>query len=132
VLAAGDGQVVRAGWGGGYGNLLEVRHRNGIVTRYGHLRGFARGVRVGSRVTQGQVIAYVGSTGLSSGPHLHYEFRVNGVARDPMKVDLEAGEPIAAAVRGAFEVERDRLRPLLDGVAPAPLAAGQLRGETAN
>ena len=129
VLAAGDGQVVRAAWGGGYGNLVEVRHVNGIVTRYGHLRGFASGVRAGARVTQGQVIAYVGSTGLSSGPHLHYEFRINGVARDPMKVDLGAGEPLAASARPAFEMERDRLRLLLDGVRPAPLAAVEVRGE---
>jgi murein DD-endopeptidase MepM/ murein hydrolase activator NlpD len=90
------------------------------VTRYAHLRGFARGIRPGARVTQGQVLAYVGSTGLSSGPHLHYEFRVNGVARDPMKMDAEAGEPVAVARRAEFEAERDRLRSALDGV-PQPV-----------
>jgi murein DD-endopeptidase MepM/ murein hydrolase activator NlpD len=132
VLAAGDGQVIRAAWSGGYGNLVEVRHRNGIVTRYGHLRSYASGVRAGARVTQGQVIAYVGSTGLSNGPHLHYEFRVNGVARDPMKVDPAAGEPLTASARPAFQVERDRLRLLLDGVTPAPLAAVEVRGAATN
>ena len=68
-MAAGDGVVLRAGRAGGYGNLIELRHRNGITTRYGHLRGFARGMRAGARVEQGQTIGYVGSTGLASGPH---------------------------------------------------------------
>ncbi|MEO7984968.1 MAG: M23 family metallopeptidase [Gemmatimonadales bacterium] len=109
VLAAGDGVVSRAGWAGGYGNLIELRHRNGIVTRYGHLRGFARNVRAGARVSQGQVIGYVGSTGLATGPHLHYEFRVNGAARDPRRVATGNGEPIPGALRGVFERERERL-----------------------
>ena len=81
VMAAGDGVVLRAGWNGGYGNLVELRHLNGITTRYGHLRGIARKVHRGSRVEQGQIIGYVGSTGLATGPHLHYEFRMNGVAK---------------------------------------------------
>ena len=93
VMAAGDGVVLRAGRAGGYGNLIELRHRNGITTRYGHLRGFARGIRGGARVTQGQTIGYVGSTGLASGPHLHYEFRVNGVAKDSRRVELGNGAP---------------------------------------
>jgi murein DD-endopeptidase MepM/ murein hydrolase activator NlpD len=113
VMAAGDGVVLRAGRAGGYGNLIELRHRNGIITRYGHLRGFARGVRSGARVSQGQTIGYVGSTGLASGPHLHYEFRVNGVARDSRRVALGNGAPIAERDREAFEQERDRLQALL-------------------
>ncbi len=115
VMAAGDGVVQRAGWGGGYGNLIELRHRNGITTRYGHLRGFARGVRPGARVTQGQTIGFVGSTGLASGPHLHYEFRVNGIAKDSRRVELGNGAPIAPAERAAFGRERDRLTGLLGG-----------------
>lgn len=83
VMAAGDGVVTRAGWGGGYGNLIEIRHRNGIVTRYGHLRAFARKIRAGSRVAQGEVIGYVGSTGLATGPHLHFEVRLSGNPVDP-------------------------------------------------
>jgi murein DD-endopeptidase MepM/ murein hydrolase activator NlpD len=113
VMAAGDGVVLRAGWAGGYGNLIELRHRSGITTRYGHLRGFARGVRAGARVQQGQIIGYVGSTGLASGPHLHYEFRVNGVAKDSRRVDLGNGAPISPGQRPAFELERDRLLLLL-------------------
>jgi murein DD-endopeptidase MepM/ murein hydrolase activator NlpD len=109
VMAAGDGVVVRAGRAGGYGNLIEIRHRNGITTRYGHLRGFARGVRSGARVQQGQTIGYVGSTGLATGPHLHYEFRVNGVAKDSRRVELGNGAPISPRQRSAFEQERDRL-----------------------
>jgi murein DD-endopeptidase MepM/ murein hydrolase activator NlpD len=113
VMAAGDGVVLRAGRAGGYGNLVELRHRNGIVTRYGHLRGFARGIRAGTRVTQGQTIGYVGSTGLASGPHLHYEFRVNGVPKDARRVELGNGTPLGAADREAFERQRDSLLALL-------------------
>ena len=115
VMAAGDGVVLRAGRAGGYGNLIELRHRNGITTRYGHLRGFARGIRGGARVSQGQTIGYVGSTGLASGPHLHYEFRVNGVAKDSRRVALGNGAPLPDAEREAFGLERDRLKALLDG-----------------
>ncbi len=121
VMAAGDGVVLRAGWAGGYGNLIELRHRNGITTRYGHLRGFARGIRPGVRVIQGQIIGYVGSTGLASGPHLHYEFRVNGVAKDSRRVGLGNGAPIAAAERPGFEQERERLEEML--TARYPLSA---------
>jgi murein DD-endopeptidase MepM/ murein hydrolase activator NlpD len=122
VMAAGDGVVIRAGRAGGYGNLVELRHRNGITTRYGHLRGFARGIRGGARVTQGQTIGYVGSTGLASGPHLHYEFRVNGVARDSRRVELGNGAPVPEADRESFERERDRLKALLEGSPPDAIA----------
>ena len=113
VMAAGDGIVVRAGRAGGYGNLVELRHRNGITTRYGHLRGFARNVRRGARVEQGQIIGYVGSTGLATGPHLHYEFRMNGVPKDSRRVKLGSGSPVAPQDREAFARERDRLLILL-------------------
>jgi murein DD-endopeptidase MepM/ murein hydrolase activator NlpD len=113
VMAAGNGVVTKAGFGGGYGNLIEVRHGNGITTRYGHLRGFARGIHAGARVSQGEVIGFVGSTGLATGPHLHYEFRVNGVARDSRRVNLGTGAAVAAALRPAFEGERDRVLGLL-------------------
>ncbi len=116
VMAAGDGVVIRAGRAGGYGNLVELRHRNGITTRYGHLRGFARGIRAGRRVEQGQAIGYVGSTGLASGPHLHYEFRVNGLAKDARRVNLGNGAPIGKAEREAFERQRDSLVARLSAV----------------
>jgi murein DD-endopeptidase MepM/ murein hydrolase activator NlpD len=127
VMAAGDGVVLRAGWAGGYGNLIELRHLNGIITRYGHLRGFARNVRRGARVGQGQTIGYVGSTGLATGPHLHYEFRVNGVARDSRNVKLGNGTPVEPAARAEFEQQRDRLVTLLRQATPSvPALAGQM------
>ena len=122
VMAAGDGVVIRAGRAGGYGNLIELRHRNGITTRYGHLRGFARGIRGGARVQQGQTIGFVGSTGLASGPHLHYEFRVNGVARDSRRVELGNGAPIQAGLRAEFVRERDQLLTQLRGHIPQSIA----------
>lgn len=94
VMATGDGVVVQAGVNGGYGNMLEIRHPNGFRTRYGHLQGFADGVRSGTRVRQGQVVAYVGSSGLATGPHLHYELRRNGEARDPLAIELPPGDPV--------------------------------------
>jgi murein DD-endopeptidase MepM/ murein hydrolase activator NlpD len=128
VMAAGNGVVLRAGWAGGYGNLVELRHLNGITTRYGHLRGVARNIRRGVRVEQGQTIGYVGSTGLASGPHLHYEFRVNGLAKDSRRVKIGAGTPVASGDREAFELQRDRLLGLLRqpaGAAVKPDAIAQ-------
>jgi len=133
VMAAGDGTVLRAGWVGGYGNLIELRHLNGITTRYGHLRGFARKLRRGVRVEQGQVIGYVGATGLASGPHLHYEFRINGVAKDSRRVKIGGGAPVPHADRQAFEQERDRLTALLrqpTGAAAPSDAIAQQAAET--
>jgi len=118
VMAAGDGTVVKAGWSGGYGNLVELRHANGISTRYGHLSRIE--VRVGQRVKQVDLIGRVGSTGLSTGPHLHYEFRVGGVARDPRSVKAGAGTPVPAAEKAEFERERSRLAAIL--YPPQPLA----------
>jgi murein DD-endopeptidase MepM/ murein hydrolase activator NlpD len=133
VMAAGDGIVLRAGRAGGYGNLIELRHVNGITTRYGHLRGFARGIRRGVRVVQGQTIGYVGSTGLATGPHLHYEFRENGIAKDSRRVTLGTGTPVPARDRAEFEKERDRLLLLLEqSGAPAsePSAIARQAAET--
>jgi murein DD-endopeptidase MepM/ murein hydrolase activator NlpD len=127
VMAAGDGVVARREWSGGYGNLVELRHANGIVTRYGHLRAFAVGLHPGQRVSQGEVIGYVGSTGLATGPHLHYEFRVNGVSRDPHTADLGTGEPVPPAYLRDFERERARLGALLTWPeGPVPALAGVL------
>ena len=125
VLAAGDGTIQMAGWSGGYGWMIEIRHRNGITTRYAHLRGYATGIRSGARVTQGHVVGYVGSSGLATSAHLHYEFRQNGAARDPSRIDLGNGEPIPAAEAAAFRAERDRLRGLLFPPKPSspPIAA---------
>ena len=133
VMAAGDGIVLRAGRAGGYGNLIELRHLNGITTRYGHLRGFARNIRRGVRVTQGQTIGYVGSTGLATGPHLHYEFRMNGIAKDSRRVNLGNGAPIAASERATFEQQRNRLLALLhqpDSTAAPPSSIARQAAET--
>ena len=110
VRAIGDGVVVRQGWGNGYGNMLEIRHRNGYVTRYGHLSRFSAHVRVGTHVGIGQVVAFVGSTGLSTGPHLHFEVLVNGQQRDPrVALKQTGGDPIPASERASFSQVRDRL-----------------------
>jgi len=123
VRAAGDGIVSRREWSDGYGNLVELRHANGITTRYGHLQGFAQGIAPGARVSQGEVIGYVGSTGLATGPHLHYEFRINGVARDPRDADLGTGNPVPLASHRDFDRERAHLAALLAGEGTALAAA---------
>ncbi len=116
VRAIGDAVVIKASWGGGYGNVLELRHRNGYVTRYGHLRGFAKGIRPGVRVNIAQTVAYVGTTGLSTGPHLHFEVLINGVQRDS-RVALKsiAGDPILRSERAEFDARRERLLASLSG-----------------
>jgi murein DD-endopeptidase MepM/ murein hydrolase activator NlpD len=127
VRAIGDGVVVFAGRKAGYGNVVDVRHRNGYVSRYGHLRGFARGLRTGARVGVGQTIAYVGMTGLATAPHLHFEMLVGGVQRDSRVVlrQLKGGEPIPSGERGAFERVRSRLLASID--ARLPQSAGRMR-----
>jgi murein DD-endopeptidase MepM/ murein hydrolase activator NlpD len=102
VLATADGVVLSAGVRGGYGNAIEIRHGGGVVTLYGHLSGFAPGVRAGSRVRQGEPIAYVGATGWATGPHLHYEFKLAGIHQDPLKVALPKAEPVPAHLRAHF------------------------------
>jgi len=102
VMATADGVVVYRGRKGGYGNLVEIRHPNGFRTRYGHLKGFARAVKLGTRVHQGDVIGYVGATGLATGPHLHYEMIRGGRQIDPLVVALPAGDPVPADDRGRW------------------------------
>jgi murein DD-endopeptidase MepM/ murein hydrolase activator NlpD len=115
VRAVGDGVVIFAGRKGGYGNMVILRHRNGYITRHGHLRAFAKGIRVGKRVTIGETIAYVGTTGLSTGPHLHFEVLVNGVQKDPrVALRVKGGEPIPASERARFALLRDRMIAELD------------------
>lgn len=102
VHAVGDAVVATAGQSNGYGNLIELRHKNGYTTRYGHLRAFARGIHRGVRVKQGDVIGYVGMTGLATGPHLHYEFRIDGKPVDPKSVKFISGDPVPRGSRSAF------------------------------
>ncbi len=103
VRASGDGKVIHAGTKGGYGRLIVIRHGGRYTTAYGHLHRYARGVRSGKKVKQGQIIGYVGSSGLATGPHLHYEFRVNGVHRNPLTVKLPEAKPVNPAYLSHFE-----------------------------
>ncbi|MGH7719065.1 MAG: M23 family metallopeptidase [Gemmatimonadaceae bacterium] len=115
VRSVSDGTVIFAGRKGGYGNVVEVRHRNGFVTRYGHLRGFASGVRRQRAVRIGQTIGYVGMTGLATGPHLHFEVLVNGVHRDPrVALRFKGGLPIPPAKRAQFDRLRETMLAALD------------------
>lgn len=107
IVAAGDGQVIAAGWTGGYGRQVRVAHGSGIVTSYSHMSGIA--ASPGEMVRQGQVIGYVGSTGLSTGPHLHFEVRVNGRAVDPMQVQLQRRQQISGPERQAFNARLNQL-----------------------
>jgi murein DD-endopeptidase MepM/ murein hydrolase activator NlpD len=118
ISAIGNGQVQAAGHQGGYGNLVVIRHPNGYKTFYGHLSGFARGVRKGASVTQGQLIGYVGSTGISTGPHLHFEMRVNDRPVNPRRVDIPAGQPVPEAFIASYRAARDGLAGQLASVPP--------------
>lgn len=111
VKSTSDGYIQFAGRQGGYGNVIIVRHNNGYSTAYGHLSGFAKGIHTGQRVNQGDVIGYVGMSGLATGPHLHYEFRVNGVHQNPLKLAVPQGTPITAQAKATFTVV---VGPLLD------------------
>ncbi|WP_443190744.1 peptidoglycan DD-metalloendopeptidase family protein [Pseudomonas indica] len=102
IKSAGDGKVILAGRKGGYGNTVIIQHGNSYRTLYAHMQGFAKGVRTGSSVKQGQIIGYIGTTGLSTGPHLHYEFQVNGVHVDPLSQKLPMADPIAGNDKQRF------------------------------
>lgn len=104
VSSIGDGVVTYKGWKGGYGNLIEIRHKNGFKTRYGHLKTFAKGIHKGAKVKMGQLIGSVGSTGLSTGPHLHFEMHKNGVPINPLRVQI----PRAPSVKDKYMAEFKR------------------------
>jgi murein DD-endopeptidase MepM/ murein hydrolase activator NlpD len=123
VRAAGDGVIRFAGVVGGYGNLVEIEHTHSITTVYGHLSRFAHGMHAGTHVTQGTVIAYVGMTGLATGPHLHYEYRVNGVFKNPQTVPLPAAAPINAGYAADFHAHADALLASLDQAVGPMLVA---------
>lgn len=124
VRAAANATVISAGRAGGCGNMVALRHRNDIVTRYCHLNSITSGLRPGVKVSQGDVIGRVGTTGNSTGPHLHYEFRVNNIPRDPRSMKFDGGEPLLASDRAGFRLDRDKLAQLLAGpgtAAPEPM-----------
>ena len=114
VRAAGDGRVRFVGRQGGYGNVIELEHGSGVVTVYGHLSRFASQLRRGQRVELGKVIGYVGKTGLATGPHLHYEYRIRGIHKNPQTVPLPDAQPIPAADLDRFMVATADLVNVLD------------------
>jgi murein DD-endopeptidase MepM/ murein hydrolase activator NlpD len=115
IFASGNGVVESAGWEGGYGKYVKLKHNNGYETAYGHMSAFAKGLEVGKRVRQGQVIGFVGSTGQSTGAHVHYEILVNGRFVDPMRVKLPRGRSLEGSMLTSFEKERDRLDQMMSG-----------------
>lgn len=122
ILAAGDGTVAFVGRRGGYGNVIELRHPGGYTTLYAHMSRFASGMRAGRPVKQGEVIGYVGATGLATGPHVHYELRKNGQPLDARTAKLPPGAPpIAASLRSAFEAVLADRQELLALIEPAGL-----------
>ncbi|NIR46137.1 MAG: M23 family metallopeptidase [Gemmatimonadetes bacterium] len=114
VSATADGTVTRAGWWGGYGRIVEIRHVNGYRTRYAHMSFIAKGIRPGIRVRQGQLIGHVGSSGLATGPHLHYEMLRNGKQVNPKGVNMPSGVPISDSDMPEYRRIRDRLIRLLN------------------
>ncbi len=109
IVAAGNGVIIKAGWDSGYGNRIEIQHINGYVTTYNHMSRYARGMTAGARVRQGQVIGYVGSTGLSTGAHLHYEVVINGHFVDPMKIRVPRGRELDGRLLAEFKRQRDQI-----------------------
>ena len=126
ILALGDGKVVKRGWNGGFGNFIQLKHNGMYSTAYGHLSGYAKGLKVGSSVRQGQVIGFVGSTGLVTGPHLHFHFFKNGQPVNPLKVDIPAGTPVQQSVLPQFNQLRDyyvgRIESIGSRQSPSPIA----------
>ena len=113
IFAAGDGTVEKASWGGGYGNQVALRHANGYETTYSHMTKYASGIKPGARVRQGQIVGYVGSTGLSTGPHLHYEVHVNGRPVDPMRIKVPRTVELSGEQLAEFEAEKARVDQLM-------------------
>ncbi len=109
IYAAGNGVIERASRYGGYGNYIRIRHSDGYKTAYAHMKGYARGIKKGVRVTQGQVIGYVGTTGRSTGPHLHYEVQVKGKHVDAMRLRLPTGRTLKGKMLNAFKEEKARI-----------------------
>lgn len=131
ILAAGDGVVTRVGAMGGYGNTVDIDHDTTWSTRYAHISRFAAGLQVGDRVRQGDVIAYVGNTGRSTGPHLHYEIRRDGAPVNPLGVDVPQGRALAGEALTRFVAQRNRVDALRrDAVAGTSIAATGGAGRT--
>lgn len=113
IMAAGSGTILKAGWQSGYGQRVEIQHANGYKTTYNHMSGFGRGIGVGKQAYQGQVVGYVGTTGLSTGAHLHYEVLVNGSFVDPMRIKVPRGRVLEGRTFAGFERERERIEMMM-------------------
>ena len=124
IFAAGNGVVIKAEWDSGYGRRVEIQHANGYVTTYNHMSGFGRGIAAGAHVTQGQVVGYLGQTGLATGPHLHYKVIINGNFVDPMVIKLARTREFDGRMLAAYKRERDRIDQLR---SQAPSAAAEAR-----
>lgn len=122
VLATADGHVVSAGARGGYGNAVEIKHGSGVTTLYAHLSGFAKGMRAGSRMRQGDPIGLVGRTGYATGPHLHYEFKMAGIHQDPLRVALPKADPVPARLKPQFQQVASEARSTIERVSTASAA----------
>lgn len=129
IKAAGDGKIIWRGTKGGYGRTVILQHGSNITTLYAHMSRYQKGLSNGSRVKQGQIIGYVGASGLATGPHLHYEFRVNEVHKNPLTVALPAADPIAERERPAFQAESQRLLSALNQHANTQLAQSEGSGQ---
>lgn len=116
VVALGDGVVTHRGWAGGGGNTIKIKHPGNYVTSYMHLRGYAKGIVKGSRVTRGQLIGYVGSTGLSTGPHLDFRVYKNGKPIDPLKMESPSVEPVSKEDMPAFQAQMERYKFQMDSL----------------
>jgi len=122
IKSAGDGKITFIGKKGGYGNTVMIQHAGRYSTVYAHIQKFKRGLKKGARVTQGDIIGYVGSSGLATGPHLHYEFRINGIHRNPLTVKLPDATPITAKYRTDFQLNTQGYMTLLDTLGRTSVA----------
>ncbi|MDH5601132.1 MAG: peptidoglycan DD-metalloendopeptidase family protein, partial [Gammaproteobacteria bacterium] len=125
IQSSGDGKVIFKGRKGGYGRVVIIQHGSRYQTLYAHMNGFKRGIRVGKYVKQGQTIGFVGSSGRATGPHLHYEFRVNGTHRNPLTVKLPSSAPIKSAYKGEFIAYADRVLSQLNTYKPTQIALNE-------
>ncbi len=123
IRAAGNGTVISVGMRAGWGRTIELQHGRNTTTLYGHMSRFAKGIARGQKVQQGEVIGYVGMSGLATGPHLHYEFRVNGVHRDPLSVELPKAEPLVGSELAAFRKSHESYALALATVEAQGIAA---------
>ena len=130
IFASGNGVIEKVGWEGGYGKYIRIKHNNGYETAYGHMSAYAKGIEPGKRVRQGQVIGFVGSTGLSTGAHVHYEILVNGRFVDPMRIKLPRGRSLEGSVLAGFEKERDRLDGMMNNRGGAGPRVSDATGST--